>query len=979
MWLVERDSELSVLTRLLERCVGGTGSVAEVTGPVASGKTALLQALAERALGAGAVFLGATGSRAERDLPMGLVNQLLHSIDVPAEGVDQVQWIVDGTLAATLYEHEDRRLEPGLEGLEAGPALPPAALHGLCKVLFALAERGPVVIGIDDVQYADPASLRFLLYLARRLGSTRILVVFTLSHRLQPHRPVFQTEFLHHLSSVRVRLAPLSRRGVGELLAGQLGGRLDREAARRLAPDCHRISGGNPLLVRALAEDFRYSAADAPDGPVPGDAFGRAVATCLFRCDATTRRAAKALAVLGEHATVPVLAETLGLGGDAVVDVLAGLTVVGLLEDGAFRHGAVRAAVLQGMPSEERAALHARAAGALHALGAPAGTIGRHLVAAGAAGEEAWQLDTLCQAAAEALQSDDVTLAVSCLRMALSLCADPVRQDRIRSCLLRAEWRINPLTAARHLPALVSAAREQRLGCRDRVGLIGQLLWHGRLDQAAEVFHSIKGQRRPAEAALNPPQDAIGIALLASQSFPEMSDQLRPGALDIAPVDATVARHPQARAANALAAVLTAGAEVSAASPSSSASPSSALSPSSSSCSLSAGDSVAEAVGTAEEVLQGSRLDDTTLTAVVTALMALVFAGRADRAAHWCRVLSTGIGGRRAPTWQALLAAVQALVHVRRGQLAEAETAARTALTVVPARAWGVAVGVPIAAGLLAAVPAGRTEDAAAYLGTPVPEAMFGTPCGLLYLHARGRYHLATNRVHAALNDLNTCGELMRKWGIDLPALVAWRVEVADAHLRLGRVQEAAELLRDQLSRLGPGDRAVRGRTLRLLALTLPEPAGRLCPLNEAVELLADGVDRYERMLAVAELARTHRALGDETAARLQDWHAARLADQCGVPLPGEPCAEPSADPVPPHARVPLQRIDQAAPAGELSHAERRVAALAAEGHTNREIALKLYITVSTVEQHLTRAYRKLRVNRRSDLPLDLLPETATP
>ncbi|OLT36953.1 hypothetical protein BJF79_06065 [Actinomadura sp. CNU-125] len=55
-----------------------------------------------------------------------------------------------------------------------------------------------------------------------------------------------------------------------------------------------------------------------------------------------------------------------------------------------------------------------------------------------------------------------------------------------------------------------------------------------------------------------------------------------------------------------------------------------------------------------------------------------------------------------------------------------------------------------------------------------------------------------------------------------------------------------------------------------------------------------------------------------------------------------------------------------------MSDAERRVAALAAEGWTNRQIAKRLHVTTSTVEQHLTRVYRKLRINRRTDLPLDL-------
>jgi DNA-binding CsgD family transcriptional regulator len=64
--------------------------------------------------------------------------------------------------------------------------------------------------------------------------------------------------------------------------------------------------------------------------------------------------------------------------------------------------------------------------------------------------------------------------------------------------------------------------------------------------------------------------------------------------------------------------------------------------------------------------------------------------------------------------------------------------------------------------------------------------------------------------------------------------------------------------------------------------------------------------------------------------------------------------------------------------AATLSDAERRVAGLAALGHTNREIANKLYVTISTVEQHLTKAYRKLNVTQRKDLPADLWSDAAS-
>ncbi|MFD8315778.1 helix-turn-helix domain-containing protein [Kitasatospora purpeofusca] len=58
-----------------------------------------------------------------------------------------------------------------------------------------------------------------------------------------------------------------------------------------------------------------------------------------------------------------------------------------------------------------------------------------------------------------------------------------------------------------------------------------------------------------------------------------------------------------------------------------------------------------------------------------------------------------------------------------------------------------------------------------------------------------------------------------------------------------------------------------------------------------------------------------------------------------------------------------------------LSRAELRVAELAARGRTNRQIAHELFLTVSTVEQHLTSSYRKLGVKRRADLPVYLLPD----
>ncbi|MFE7121339.1 LuxR C-terminal-related transcriptional regulator, partial [Streptomyces sp. NPDC057654] len=136
---------------------------------------------------------------------------------------------------------------------------------------------------------------------------------------------------------------------------------------------------------------------------------------------------------------------------------------------------------------------------------------------------------------------------------------------------------------------------------------------------------------------------------------------------------------------------------------------------------------------------------------------------------------------------------------------------------------------------------------------------------------------------------------------------------------------------------------------------------------GEAVEILRERGHRLELARAMDALARAHRDLGDEGRARTLARKAQQLMRESG--------AEPSAYETPAAdsgASLPLAGRQWSPGTGwqpvELSDAELRVATLAARGHTNRQIAGKLFITVSTVEQHLTRVYRKLDVQRRTDL-----------
>jgi DNA-binding CsgD family transcriptional regulator len=201
-----------------------------------------------------------------------------------------------------------------------------------------------------------------------------------------------------------------------------------------------------------------------------------------------------------------------------------------------------------------------------------------------------------------------------------------------------------------------------------------------------------------------------------------------------------------------------------------------------------------------------------------------------------------------------------------------------------------------------------------------------------------------------------------------VPALVPWRSGAATAYLRLGERVKARQLAERQLELTREGSRS-RGMTLRVLAAARV-PRHRTVLLREAVDVLQGAGDRLELVGALADLYHAHRAMGERRGADALVRHALRLAKECQAEPLQQSLLHEAAGEVPEPARAEPGLVTGLGVTGlgELSKAERRVIALAAVGHTNREIAGKLFITVSTVEQHLTRAYRKLNVTNRADL-----------
>ncbi|MFT7834556.1 AAA family ATPase [Saccharothrix sp. BKS2] len=939
MSLVEREHLLDQLDAIFTAGAEGNGHVVHVGGPGASGKTALVRAFGERVSGGGALLLTATCSRAERGVSGGVLAQF--AAGLPAETTERLGRLLDAERLGCGPEHQagqdvlgrtaSDQVAPGQathgQGIQGQTARrQPHAIREACEVLFEVARTRPVVLVADDVEYADACTLQALLYLQRRLSGTRIMLVLTESDHSRHVNALFRAELTRVPWFTPVRVAPLSPRGVARILAEEL----DQRTATALAPAYHAMTGGNPLLVKALVQDHRTAVLteeDHPDGVTTGEAFGQAVLACLHRWEPGMLDVVRAVAVLGENATPELLGRLLGRKTTSVVEVLTALNHTGLLDDGRFRHPAVRAAVLGDVGADGLAASHQRAASLLYAEGLPSADIAAHLAAAGAA-TAPWAVGVLRDAADTALAEHRPERAVEFLKLARATCAedDAAGRAALAAALATVQWRTTPSVVSRHLPELRDASERGLLGVRETRALLRYQLWFGRTTEARDTL------RRLEEAAAESPHSPTATEHRALRDWVRW---LHPAVAAAVPSGTGDRRPALAR------------------------------------------DHQEDLVAAAERLLRNCWAPDSAPEAAAYALFTLAVCGEVGRAKHWCDTLRADVG-TGAATWKAVLADVRAHLALLEGDLVTAERQARLALTALSSHNWGPAIASPLAALVLATSAAGKHDEAEAQLKRSIPVAAQNTWHWAVYLRARGQAHLAAGRPHAALADFEACGEVAVHWDLDLPALLPWRSDLAQAYLRLNRIDRAGELVLAQLERPTADVPRVRGVSLRVLSSSI-ELKQRLPMLREAAALFQGCGDQVELSVALALLSSTHHALGEFGAAKVVAKRALRMAEGCQ--------AEALCRQFLPRGLV-LDEADGEEEAGAevesggtahepddlatLSTAERRVAALAALGHTNREISRKLYITVSTVEQHLTRVYRKLKVRRRTDLPTGL-------
>ena len=370
------------------------------------------------------------------------------------------------------------------------------------------------------------------------------------------------------------------------------------------------------------------------------------------------------------------------------------------------------------------------------------------------------------------------------------------------------------------------------------------------------------------------------------------------------------------------------------------------------------GESPERVAAQARRALAAGDLDaEHTMAAFCFAVSALTFVDCTGEALAALDRAIVGSRERGATLTFALASWWRSHVHYRRGEVAEAEADAQGALDATSEEWFTAAVG------FLADALVERGEIAAAdtaFRDYGLTDVLFpNLLVANLLLDSRGRLRCAQGRYEQGLADLLAVGERQTAWEITNPGVIAWRSSAALACAALGDSRRAGALVEQELA-LARTPRA-RGVALRAAGLVGESgPAVEL--LREAVSVLERSEARLEYARAQTDLGATLRRCGRRTEAREPLRAGLDLATECGATALAARARE---ELVTAGARPRRARI---AGAEALTASERRIAALAAAGMTNREIAQALFITIKTVKAHLGHVFQKLDITTRAQL-----------
>jgi DNA-binding CsgD family transcriptional regulator len=922
--LVERERELQTVERLLASARAGSGGAVVFEGPAGIGKSSLLAA-ARTAAADELRVLSARGGELERELPFGIVRQLLEPAVVACDAEEREALLAGAAALA----------RPVLFAADPEAAAEPSfsALHGLYWLTINLADAQPLLVIVDDAHWADVASLRWLVYLARRLVGVPLALVLA----TRPAEPGPVQELLDELLVIP-EVAVRQPGGLSDQAITMLAVRLlAAEPEPSFVTACQRATGGNPfLLLELFGELHRRGIAPSRENAglasqLSSHGVGRAVRARLRRLPPGCTVLARAVAVLGDPAEPTLAAQLAGLDDDAAARAADALAEAVIFESDrrlAFVHPLVRSSVYSELSAQERAGYHERAARLLTGAGEATDRIAVHLLATRPSGD-AETVNTVRQAARGASNRGAPDVAVTYLQRALAEPPSPELEPVLVHELGRAALSAGELGMA--IDQLRQATRDladARLRAEAANSLGSALLLAHRPEEAMTDLTAVidelpesereKGLRLQAtrwaavrgSVAVWRRLQATGERFVVTSGTPRTIGEC----LHVAVAAYDVARTETAGEARELA---------------------------------------------LQAFADGRLLEDPGPESggfwIVPTVLLLAHADD-DGARVSTAVIEWAKQHGSLPAFS-MAAQLRAYVCLRRGSLAEAEADAASALEHPGLPGFPPYGRLALVNVLLAR---GKPTEAAEIFAQAASEP--AAAGHIRYLQTRARLRVASRHPHEALEDLIACGRLEREWEIRTPAFSTWRADAAPLLASLGRYDEARALAREELERCRAfGAPGPLGASLRTLGLIEPGVSG-IGLLEQAVANLQRSPARLEHALTLLELGAATRRVGRRADAREPLREALELARACGA----DAVAVRAHDELVAAGARP--RRDPTESRRSLTASELRVARMAAEGMSNREIAQALFLTENTIETHLRSVFRKLEIRSRSQL-----------
>jgi DNA-binding CsgD family transcriptional regulator len=927
--LLERDAELATVAELAARALAGQGGVVLVEGPAGIGKTRLIEAALARGAAAGLTVAKARCDELERDFPFGVVRQLFEPLVAELDSGDRDD-VTSGAAALGASVLSDPK---------SGAAdTPYAALHGLYWLTANLAARSPVVLAVDDAHWSDEPSLRFLAYLIKRIDAVPVLALIT----RRPAEPGAGRELLEGLAADPatrlVRPAALSEAAVVELVhAGN-----EPDAPASFCAACHRATGGNPFFLRELLWTLDAAGIEPSDeaavrvAEIAPETVARSILRRLRSLSEPDLALARTVAILGNGTDLRLAARLADLDEIMAAEAAATLAQVDLFSPSGsleFAHPIVKTAVYASLSPTDRARGHGRAARLLVEQEADADRVAVHLLATPAL-EETWAVDVLHKAASAAVARGAPEVAIAYYERALAEpLSGPARAELLLDLAAAEVASLPPPAGIDHLKQALALAEDPRKRALISLEFGRAYLATLKIFEAAEVLERALSDLEPGERQLrerveahllNATTMALSLAPRAERRLAELFEEAQAGRVSDRVLLANVATFAA--------------------------------------CSR---EPAADGAAIAERALAGGDLiGGRDPLPICFAASALMFS---DRLAAARQVLSDALAEARRKGSMLMFSFAsiyRSHVEWRLGSIAAAEADARAALELSEVRE--AQVGLPFAVSCLidALIERGQLEEAERALvesgiGGPLPELLHLT----FVLDTRARLRLAQGRAREALDDLRECARLLEGWKIRSPGRIPWRASAALALTTLGEREEGVRVALEEVE-LARGFQVPRELGIALRAAGLAEGGDRGAEyLAEAVEVLEGSSAVLEHARALTDLGAALRRNGQRSNAREPLRRALELAHRCGATALVERAhAELLATGARPRRAV-VTGLEA------LTASERRVAEMAAEGLTNREIAQALFVTGKTIEWHLGQAYRKLEIGSRSELP----------